>query len=157
VPGSPIASAEPAERPSVGELLPRELDGVELHTFAVSSDVLARLADAAGVAVEELEVAYASEHGARFIQMLAIRHPAIEAERLRDLFAQVAYGAVVDAMPTSRTEEVAGVEDVLVTEDPELAPRLGVFYSLVRGDALVVVQAFARVDAEAAITALPAR
>ena len=86
-------SAEPSrhESPPLEALLPRELDGVELHTFAVGEDILARLASRFGVTPGELETAFASDHGARFLQMYAIRLPGTTADELAEGWSLVAY------------------------------------------------------------------
>ena len=150
---APSASASRKIRRPVGDYLPAELDGVELHTFAVSQDVTGRLAQLAGVDIGELELAYASEHGARFIQVIAARAPGVSPERLRALFPAAAFppdGA--DAEVTQA--ELAGTA-VSAVSSPATVSRLGTYYLLVRDDALVVVQSFDPADAEDAIAALP--
>ncbi len=127
-----------------------------LHTFGVAQDVLARLADAAGVELDELDVAYASEHGARFIQAFAVRSPSVPADELLELFPDAAYGDEASEGRSTRTE-VLGGRDVLIVENAALMPRLGIFHGLVHGGALIVVQAFTTADAAAMISALPDR
>jgi hypothetical protein len=149
---SPGPSPTPA--PPVANLLPVELDGIEVHTFPVAQDLLARFAAAIEIAMDDLEVAYASEHGARFIQMLAVRAPNIPEGRMLEVLADAAYPPVaVDALEVG-TDTLGGIE-VVTVHNPELAPRLGTFYGLVRGGALIVVEALVREDAEVAVAALP--
>jgi len=151
-PGSPPPSPSPVA--DVAELLPRELDGVALHTFAVARDLVGRLAAAVGVPVDELEMAYASEHGVRFIQMLAIRSPTVAPGEMLDALGEVAYPPGGAAQSEVGTDRLAGL-DVVVVNDSELDVRFGTFYGLVRGGALIVVEAFERDAAEAALNALP--
>ncbi len=138
----------------VADLLPTELDGLQAHTFAVAQDLVGRLAARVGTSVDQLETAYASEHGARFIQMIAIRAPGTPAERLLDLLPEVAYAAAPPEGQVVETDVVAGT-DVTVIHHPQLSARLGTFYGFVRGGALIVVQTFDRESAEVAISALP--
>ena len=53
--------------PPIEQSLPTHLGGVELHTFAVGQDILLRLADSMAVDAAAFEIAYANEHGARFL------------------------------------------------------------------------------------------
>ena len=71
--------------------LPSQLGEVELHTFAVGQDILDRLVAHLGVAPDEVEVAYASEHGARFFQIYALRLSGSPASSLATAWAAVAY------------------------------------------------------------------
>ena len=80
-----VPSAEPFtdETACLEAVLPRELDGVELHSFAVGEDILARLASRFGVVPDDLETAFASDHGARFLQMYAIQAAREDGRRAR--------------------------------------------------------------------------
>lgn len=146
-------SPPPTPIPDLASLLPTELDGVEAHTFPVAQDLLARLAARLGVPFGSVEAAYSSEHGARFIQMLAIRVPDVEAQDLLTAFPDIAYPPVADP-PEVGADTLAGV-DVVVVNHPDMAFRLGTFYGLVRGGALIVVETLQREAAEAAIEAMP--
>jgi hypothetical protein len=154
--GVPSASPAPSTTPvpEVADLLPAALDGIEAHTFPVAQDLLARLAASIEIPVDDLEVAYASEHGARFIQMLAVRAPGVPEGRMLEALSEAAYPPIgLDALAVG-TDTLAGLE-VVTVHNPQLAPRLGTFYGLVRGGALIVVEAFAREDADVAVEALP--
>jgi hypothetical protein len=150
-PSPAFASAsQEADAIPIGDYLPTELDGVDLHTFAVMREITARLVQSVG---GKLDLAHASEHGARFIQMVAMRSSRADADKLRFLFAAAAFppdggGAEVSEL------ELAG-EPVVAVSDPASAARLGTYYLLSRGDVLVVVQSFREADAAAAIAALP--
>lgn len=147
------AVATPEELPPLQAELPSELGGVELHTFAVGQDVVDRLAATLGVARAEIEAAYASEHGARFLQMYAIRLPRSPASSPATAWAAVAYPP--DVSDVSVTEESIDGRAVTVVHAPSAAARLGTFYLLPRGETLFVVQAFDREVAEEALAALP--
>jgi len=144
------ATATAGEPAPIGSVLPIELAGVELHTFAVGEDILARVADAHGVPVTELETAFASEHGARFFQMYALRLPGTDAASLATTWAAVAFPPDVTAVSVS--ERTLADRTVTVVESPEL-PSVGTFYLDPRDDVLVVVQAL---DVEVAAEALAA-
>ena len=132
-------------------MLPIELAGVELHTFAVGEDILARLADALGVPVTELETAFASEHGARFFQMYALRLHGTDAASLAATWAAVAFAP--DVTDVSVSDAMLADRMVTVVESPEL-PSVGTFYLDPRDDILVVVQAFDVGVAEEALGAV---
>ncbi|MGH2418830.1 MAG: hypothetical protein ACRDFY_10895 [Candidatus Limnocylindria bacterium] len=136
----------------IGSVLPTHLAGLELHTFGVGGDILARLADAHGVAVDDLETAFASEHGARFIQMYAIRLPGTTATALAATWVAVAYPPGVDDVDV--TEETIAGRLVTVVHAPSLAPQVGTFYLYPRDDILFVVQTFDPVAAREALAAL---
>lgn len=140
-------------QPGLSSLLPVELDGVEAHTFPVAQDLLARLAAALEVPVASVDAAYSSEHGARFIQMLAIRVPGIGAEDVLAVLPRVAYPPVASE-PEVNSDTLAG-RDVVVVNHPDLAFRLGTFYGFTDGGALIVVETLERDAAEAAIGAMP--
>lgn len=153
VPVPATTSPAPSPPPPPERLLPVELGGVELHTFAVGTDILERLATTLGVASDALEVRYASDHGARFLQMYAVRLPGTESAALADAWAQVAYPSVVTDV--ERSEETVGGRVVTVVHSPATAPRLGTFYLFVDAETLRVVQAFDPAVAAEAIQAMP--
>lgn len=133
--------------------LPRVLNGVELHTFAVGQDSVARLLGELGVAQSELEIAYASEHGARFLQLYALRVRGFEGGALLNAFAVAAYDAAAGTIERS-DEEIAG-KAVSVINQPATAHRLGTFYAYALGDVLLVAQALDRQTAEDGLAELP--
>jgi hypothetical protein len=148
-PGSSAAAPGASSSP-VGAYLPHELDGVQLHTFAVAADVTGRLGQAAGV---PLELSYASEHGARFIQTIAIRAPGTDAGALASLFPAAAFppdGATAEVTPTTLADE-----PVIAVADPATTARLGTYYLLTRDDVLIVIEAFSPDDAADMVAALP--
>ena len=149
VPAASLA-ATTAPPTAIGDYLPTELDGVELHTFAVAQDVIARLADATGT---ELELAYASEHGERFVQAIAIRAPGTDPDALGSLFAAAAFPPDGSTAEVTRIE--LGGEEVVAVADPAAISRLGTYYLLARDDVLIVVEAFRPQDAADMIGALP--
>lgn len=136
----------PSAVPSNGEIvpieavLPRELDGVELHTFVVGEDILARLASRFGVVPDDLETAFASDHGARFLQMYAIRLAGKTADELTEGWSRVAYPPEADDVAIAG-ETIDGAP-ITVVDSPSTRSRLGTFYLDRRGDTLIVVQAF---------------
>jgi hypothetical protein len=136
--GSSEATA--SQPPSLRTLLPAELDGVELHTFAVGEDILARLAADTGVSSDQLMTAFASDHGSRFVQTYAMRLPGTPASALAAGWAAVAYPPDVSDVAV-RNEAIDG-RPITVVHSPSASPRLGTFYLDSRGDALIVVQAF---------------
>jgi hypothetical protein len=144
-PSDPSAS----EASALDAALPAELDGVELHTFAVGEDILARLAAALDVGPDELERAFASDHGARFLQMYAIRLPGTSADALADGWAVVAYPP--DTGDVTVADETLDGRTITVVDSPGTRSRLGTFYLDRRGDTLIVVQAF---DFSVAVEAL---
>jgi len=150
---TPATSATPEELPPLQAQLPSQLGGVELHTFAVGPDILDRLAAELGVAPEAIEAAYASEHGARFFQMYAIRLAGSPASSLATSWAAVAYPP--DVSDTSVMEETIDGRAVTVVRAPSAAARLGTFFLLPRDETLLVVQAFDHETAEEALAALP--
>jgi hypothetical protein len=150
VPPSDPSASEPT---AVDAALPAELDGVELHTFAVGEDILARLAAALGVAPDELETAFASDHGARFLQMYAIRLSEATADALADAWGAVAYPA--DATDVTVADETLDGRTITVVDSPSTRSRLGTFYLDRRGDTLIVVQAFDFSVAVEALASLP--
>jgi hypothetical protein len=134
-------------------LLPSQLSEVELHTFPVGQDTLDRLAANLGVAREEVEVAYASEHGARFFQMYAVRLAGSPASSLATAWAAIAYPP--DVTDVSVVAETSDGRAVTLVHAPSAAARLGTFYLLPQADTLIVVQALDRETAEEALAALP--
>ena len=151
---APSSAVPQVPAPGTGEslldtMLPIELGGVELHTFAVGEDTLGRLAAHLKIGVEELETRFASDHGARFLQMYALRAPGVSGSRLVEAWTAVAYPPdVPDA--TISEESVAG-RFVTMVSAPSAASRLGTYYVYDSNDALIVVQAF---DLEVAAEAL---
>lgn len=139
--------------PPIDELLPVELGGVELHTFALGGDILQRLASSLDADVGDLEVRYASDHGARFLQMYAVRLPGTDGTALADAWAGAAYPSVVTDV--ERSEEAVGGHAVTVVHSPATAPRLGSFYVYPRNETLLVVQVFDPAVAAEALAALP--
>jgi hypothetical protein len=158
-PASPLPTASVSSTPTADEStpietnLPTELGGVELHSFAVGQDILLRLADRLAVDATAFEAAYASEHGARFLQMYALRLPGTDGAALRTAWAEVAY-------PPDVTDVVVSEDDiegrlVTVVDAPSARSRLGTFYLHSLDDTLFVVQAFDRGVATEALSALP--
>ena len=150
---TPAVAATSEDLPPLQGQLPSELGGVELHTFAVGQDILERLAAELGVAQDEVEVAYASEHGARFFQMYAIRLAGSPAGALATAWAAVAYPP--DVRDASVTEEKVEGRAVTVVHAPSAAARLGTFSLLPRDETLFVVQAFDIETAREALAGLP--
>jgi hypothetical protein len=149
------ASPEPSASATIPltAVLPSELNGIELHTFAVGEDILARLATQLGVARSELETAFASEHGARFLQMYAVRVRGATGVALADGWAAVAYPPEIGDV-TVGDEMLAG-RTITVVDSPSTAYRLGTFYLDPRGDVLIVVQAFDLAVAVEALASVP--
>jgi hypothetical protein len=148
------ATPTPGPTPSPKALLsmlPAKIGTTELHTFPVGQDWLARLATRLGIEIGELEVAYASDHGAAFVQMYAIRAAGIQAAQLLAALVTVAYPSGT-AEVSSKT--IAG-RDVTVINQPETANRLGTFYAFAVGDTLIVAEAFAEPVVERAFQAVP--
>jgi hypothetical protein len=150
-PAHTVAAAD--EPVPIGSVLPTELEGVELHTLTVGHDILERLPTHLGVAREKLEVAFASDHGARFVQMYAARLVGMPVVSLASGWAAIAYPPGVDDVEVS--EEMIDGMAVTVVHSPGAAPRLGTFYLLPRGETLIVVQALEREIAEEALGSLP--
>ncbi len=150
---TPSVAATPEDLPPLQGQLPSQLGEVELHTFAVGQDILERLAAHLDVAPEAVEAAYASEHGARFFQMYAIRLPGSAASSLATAWAAVAYPPEVTDV--SVTDETIDDLAVTVVHAPSAAARLGTFYLLPGDETLVVVQALDRETAEEALAGLP--
>lgn len=147
-PTSPDGNAGP-----LADLLPRELGGVELHTFAVGQDTVARLLTAVGATSSELEIAYASDHGARFLQLYALRVEGVDGETLLNAFANAAYDPAAGEIDRSHDE--IGGKAVSVINQPASAQRIGTFYAYVLGNALLVAQALDRPTAEEGLAGLP--
>ena len=134
-------------------MLPVELGGVELHTFAVGQDTVERLAARLGVDTEALELRYASEHGARFLQMYAIRASGVDGRDLVEAWAEVAYPD--DVTDVTVGEQPFGGKAVTVIHSPSEGARLGTYYSYSAEDTLLVVQAFDPAVAAEALASLP--
>jgi hypothetical protein len=153
--GASIA-ATPTPRPTASpkalqSILPANIGTTELHTFPVGQDWLARLATTLGIELRDLKVAYASDHGAAFVQMYAMRAAGLDAARLLAALQAVAY-PTGEADVTSMM--IAG-RNVTVINQPETANRLGTFYAFAMGDTLIVAEAFAEPVVERAFQALP--
>lgn len=147
------ATASVEGKQSLDNMLPAELGGVELHTFAVGQDALERLSVRLGVRVDELDVRNASEHGARFLQMYALRAPGVSGPELVAAWAAAAYPEDISDATTSQ-QTVSG-KAVSVVHSPSAAARLGTYYSYSVDDTLLVVQAFDPEVAAEALAALP--
>jgi len=152
----PIASAPPnptASEPArpLAEELPTHLGEVELHTFETGRDLLGRLAAELDVPPQELEVAYASEHGARFIEMYAIR---LAGRSPADL-AQALEPAAYIARDATVSSDVIDGTAVTVIDSPSEGPQVGTSYLVVLDETLIVIRTFERTDAEDALAALP--
>lgn len=126
---------------------------MELHTFAVGQDSTERLLAVLGAAPSDLEIAYASEHGARFLQMYALRVRDVDGRTLLDAFVEAALDPAAGAVARS-DEQIAG-KAVTVLRQSATASRLGTFYAYAFGDVLLVAQAFDLQTAEAGLAALP--
>jgi hypothetical protein len=154
---SAAASSSPAAAsasvPPIDDLLPVELGGTELHTFQTGRDLLGRLAVELGLAPDDLEVDYASEHGARFLQMYAIRAPGTSGAELADAARAAAYLPSIGTIQA--TEETIGGRAVTVVHSEAEAPFVGTFFITTTGDTLLVVQAMERSIAEEALASLP--
>jgi hypothetical protein len=153
VEASPSAESSATDVAPIEAVLPRELDGVQLHTFAVGEDILARLASRLGVTPDELETAFASEHGARFLQMYAIRLPGMTGAELAEGWSLVAYPP--DTADVAIAGETIGDRPITVVDSPSTRSRLGTFFLDRRGDTLIVVQAFDFGDAVEALASVP--
>ena len=134
-------------------MLPVRIGTTVLHTFPVGQDWLARLGSQLGVSRSGLDVAYASDHGAAFVQMYAIRAAGRDTPRLLTALAAVAYPTGT-ADVSSKT--IAGREATVINQ-AETASRLGTFYAFGIGDTLIVAEAFAEPVVERAFEALPER
>jgi hypothetical protein len=153
---SAFASASPNPSGAVAPIeatLPTLLGAVELHTFAVGQDILLRLADRLAVSGDAFEVAYASEHGARFLQIYALRLDETDAEALSAAWAEAAYPPDVSDIEVA-DDEIEG-RAVTVVDAPSARSRLGSFYLRAVDETLFVVQAFDREVAAEALSALP--
>ena len=146
----PTAGPTPSPVP-LQAMLPARIGATVLHTFPVGKDWLARLASELGVSRRRLDVAYASDHGAAFVQMYAIRAAGVDTPRLLTALAAVAY-PTGSADVSSKT--IAGRE-VTVINQPETTNGLGTFYAFGIGDTLIVAEAFAEPVVERAFQALP--
>lgn len=134
-------------------MLPAVLGGVELHTFAVGQDILERLAARLGVGIDRFEVRYSSEHGARFLQMYALRVPGTTGAQLVEAWVAVAYPPDVEDAASSE-QSLAGKTVTLVSA-ASAAARIGTFHIYSDGDTLLAVQTFDVRVAEEALAALP--
>ena len=151
---SPSEAQTAAESlPPIASVLPTHLGDFELHTFETGRDSLVRLAAELGVDPGELEFAFASEHGARFVQMTAIRVHGRPARELAEAWAVAGYTPDVDDVQVGE-EDVNG-ELVTVVSSTAAGSRIGTFYLVERGATLVVIQAFDREIVEEALAALP--
>ena len=147
------APSAPSPPLPLTELLPTQLAGVELHTFVVGQDIVARLAERLGSDVDRIEVRNASEHGARFFQTYAVRLAGTDGSVLLDAWSDVAYPPEI-ADVTVNNEDIGG-HSVTVVNSPSAAARLGTFYAYERADTLLVVQASDPEVAAEVLLALP--
>lgn len=115
--------------------------------------MLARLAATLGMEVSDLEVAFASEHGARFFQTYALRAPAVGGDRLMDAFLSSAYDVGEGEVAVS--DEVVDGKPVTIVLQPSTSARLGTYYAYTAGGVLFVVQALDPAVAEEVLAALP--
>ena len=134
-------------------MLPTVLREVELHTFAVGPDIMERLAERLGVGTDDFEVRYASEHGARFLQMYALRLPGTSGAQLVEAWVAVAYPP--DVTDASSSEQSVAGKTVTVVSAPSAAARIGTFHVYSADDTLLAVQAFDADVAAEALAALP--
>lgn len=147
----PVHSGAFRARPAARRTAPDALGEVELHTFETGRDLLGRLAAELAVPPQELEVAFASEHGARFIQMYAIRLAGRSPAELAEALEPAAYIAR-DATVSS---DVIDGTAVTVIDSPSEGPQVGTYYLVVRDETLIVIQTLERADAQDALAALP--
>ena len=152
-PEPPAVTAEPSSVTSLASLLPQQLDGTELHTFAVGQDIIARVAERMEVSPDQMEVAYASDHGAQFLQMYALRLADVDARQLADAWAAAAYPPATPDV-TRANAEIGGRPATVVTAE-SVAGRLGTFYLYATDGVLVVAQAFDADTAALGLAALP--
>lgn len=149
----PTPAPAPETPPPIDTILPVTLGGVELHTFAVGQDILERLAARLAVGIDRFEVRYASEHGARFLQMYALRLPGTTGAQLVEAWVAAVYPPDIDDAASSE-ESLAGKTVTLVSA-ASVAERLGAFHIYNHGDTLIAVQAFDPQVAAEALAALP--
>lgn len=147
------STAAPETPPPIDSMLPGTLGGVELHTFAVGQDILERLAARLAVAIDQFEVRYASEHGARFLQMYALRVPGTTGAQLVEAWVAVAYPP--DVEDASSSEQSLAGKTVILVSAASAAARIGTFHIYSYGDTLLAVQAFDPQVAAEALAQLP--
>ena len=152
---SPAPSATQDTR-SLQGLLPSDFGGAEAQTFAVGQDMLARLADERSLAPNELEVAFASDHGTAFVQMYALRAAGHSADEILAAMPAAAYPEDSPGSITVSGQSLAG-RTVTVISDPAESARIGTFYCLADGDVLIVAQVLDPAVAETAFEELPGR
>ena len=99
-----------------------------------------------------VEVACASEHGARFFQTYALRAPDVDGRRLLDAFVSSAYDAADGEV--IREEATVGGRSVTVVSQPASAERVGTFYAYLRDDVLIAVQSIDPAVADEVIAAI---
>lgn len=116
--------------------------------------MLARLVEEMEVGSAELEVAFASDHSAAFVQMYALRVAGHSAD---EILAALAPAAYPDASPESIsvTQQTMGARTVTIIRQPDQAEQVGTFYCLADGQVLIVAQAFTEAVAAAAFEELP--
>lgn len=148
---TPTSGATPSPK-ALQAMLPARIGTTVLHTFPVGQDWLARLTSELGIRRADLQVAYASDHGAAFVQMYAIRADRLSRARLSAALAAVAYPSGEVAMSSM---VIAG-RTVTVIDQPATRQRLGTFYAFGIGDTLIVAEAFAETVVERAFESLPA-
>lgn len=150
---APASRAAAASGIAFDAVLPVMLGDVELHTFAVGQDIIERLAARLGIGVDEIEARFASDHGARFVQMYALQAPGVSGAQLLGAFSAAAYPP--DASDVDVSEQQIAGKAVTVVTSPSTGARLGSFYAYASGDTLVVVQAFDPSVVAEALAALP--
>jgi len=139
--------------PPLEGILPTHLGDVELHTFRVGPDIIDRLFQRLSIGYDEVQQAYASEHGAGFLQMYALRSPAVSGAEMLEAWTAVAYAPdVADVSVSERS--VAGRTATVITA-PSVAAQIGTFYAYTSEETLLVVQAFDEAVAVEALEALP--
>ncbi|HEX2141987.1 MAG TPA: hypothetical protein VHK28_06890 [Candidatus Limnocylindria bacterium] len=124
---TPGESSTAAGLRDLQDLLPADFGGVEAHTFPVGQDMLARLAAELGVEDDDVQVAFASDHGPAFIQMFAMRVVGSTADQVADALTRTAYPA--EAQPRVSSLRLAD-RDLAVIRDEALATQRGTFYVL---------------------------
>lgn len=112
-----------------------------------------RLVATLGADPANLEVAYASEHGARFFQTYALRLRGVSGSGMLEAFLTATYDPA-EGDVTHSDSTVNGIP-VTVVAQPTTIARLGTYYAYPYRDVLLVVQAFDPRVAEQVLQALP--
>ena len=154
---APPVTSTPAPSPDVRDLralLPSEFRGTEAHTFAVGTEMLARVASVLALRQDDLEAAFASDHGPAFVQMYALRAPGRSAQEIQAALSQAAYPQADPSSVSVNSQQLGRRSVTVISHDPE-ADTIGTFYCLIDGSVLIVAQALAEPVAEAAFDELP--